>query len=422
MASHFSLVVGGGLAGLTTALSLHSAGLPCRVVDKARALTAAGVGINLQPQAVRELTELGLGDELAALGVPTAEMVHFDRFGNRIWAEPRGIAAGYRWPQYSIHRGALQMLLLRAVRERLGPDAVTMGIAFESCAETPDGLSVRLRDREGEVVETTADVLAGADGLHSAVRAWLHPEEGPLMSRGIRMWRGTVEAEPFLGGRTMIVAGTNAAAKFVAYPITPAIGGRTTVNWVAEVRMPDRGLVPDWTLPGRHSDVLPHFADWRFGWLDVPGLLRRTQEILEYPMVDRDPLASWGSGRVTLLGDAAHPMYPIGSNGGSQAIVDARVLAHSLATAPDPVAGLARYESERREPVNAILLANRGLGPDRVLRTVAERAPDGFTRIEDVLSAEELAEISASYLRTSTMDAETVNTRPSWDTSPSTVT
>lgn len=417
-----TLVVGGGLAGLTTALSLHAAGLPCRVVDKARALTPAGVGINLQPQAVRELTELGFGDNLAELGVPTAEIVHFDRFGNRIWAEPRGIAAGYRWPQYSLHRGALHMMLLDAVRERLGPEAVTTGVAFESCAETSDGLSVRLRDRAGEVVETTADVLAGADGLHSAVRAWLHPDEGPLTSRGIRMWRGTVEAEPFLTGRTMIIAGTNAAAKFVAYPITPTVDGRTTVNWCAEVRMPDEGLVPDWTLRGRLEDVLPHFADWRFDWLDVPGLLRHTEKILEYPMVDRDPLSSWGSGRATLVGDAAHPMYPVGSNGGSQAIIDARALAHYLAITPSPVAGLGRYEAERREPANAILLANRGLGPDRVLRTVAERAPDGFNRIEDVLSAEELAEIGASYRRISTLDAETVNTRPSWHTGRSVIT
>jgi 5-methylphenazine-1-carboxylate 1-monooxygenase len=391
------LVVGAGIAGLTTALSLHAAGIGCRIVDRARELTSAGVGINLQPHAVRELTELGLGDTLAEHGVATAELLFFDRFGNLIWGEPRGVAAGHRWPQYSIHRGTLQTLLLRAVRERLGPDAVTTGFAFAGYVETAGGVAVRLRSRDGAEQVVDADVLVGADGLHSSVRATLHPGEGPPVPSGVRMWRGTTENETFLTGRSMVAAGTNSAVKIVAYPITPTVDGRTVVNWVAEVRMPDDDLAADWTRRGRLEDVLPYFEDWRFDWLDVPGLLKRTDTILEYPMVDRDPLPWWGTDRVTLVGDAAHPMYPIGSNGGSQAVLDAAALARCLAGAPDPATALAGYEAERREPTNQILLANRELGPERILQLVAERAPHGFTRIEDVLSAAEIAEIGVAW-------------------------
>jgi 2-polyprenyl-6-methoxyphenol hydroxylase-like FAD-dependent oxidoreductase len=408
------LVVGAGIAGLTTALSLHAAGLGCRVVDKARELTTVGVGINLQPHAVRELTELGLEHELAELGVPIAELVFWDRFGTRIWGEPRGVAAGYRWPQYAVHRGALQMMLLRAVQERLGPDAVQTGLAFDDCAETAAGVSVRLRTRDGATVTTDADVLVGADGLYSAVRAHLHPNEGPPVGSGIRMWRGTAAGVPFLDGRTQVVAGSIATARMVVYPILPPRDGRTTINWVAEVRLPEAAPVRDWTTRGQLEDVLPHYAGWQLEWLDVPELIRRSEPILEYPMVDRDPLPWWGTSRITLVGDAAHPMYPVASNGGSLAVVDARVLAYHLATEPDVATALLAYENDRREPTTAILLASRGLGPDHVLHTVAERAPNGFTRIEDVLSAAELAQIGESLRTTTNADVTTLNERPTW--------
>jgi 2-polyprenyl-6-methoxyphenol hydroxylase-like FAD-dependent oxidoreductase len=410
------LIAGAGIAGLTTALSLHAAGITeCAVVDRARRLTTAGVGINLQPHAVRELTELGLGADLAAIGVPIAELAHYDRYGNRIWGEPRGLAAGYRWPQYAVHRGELHALLLRAVRDRLGAGAVTPGLAVEDFAETAGGVRVRLRGRRtGEAVERDADVLVGADGLHSAVRARLHPGEGPPVDSGIVMWRGTAVREPFLTGNTMIMAGSNSAAKFVAYPISPVAEGRTRINWVAEVRLPDRRLAADWTARGRLDEVLPHYADWRFDWLDVPALIRASDPILVYPMVDRDPLPRWGAGQVTLAGDAAHPMYPIGSNGGSQAVLDARLLAYHLATAPDAVTALAAYEDARRETVNAIVLANRGLGPERILRVVAQRAPRGFADIRDVLSEEELASIGDAYRSTTSTDVATLNERASW--------
>jgi 2-polyprenyl-6-methoxyphenol hydroxylase-like FAD-dependent oxidoreductase len=417
------LVVGAGIGGLTAALSLHAAGIEATVVEAAAELRPLGVGINLLPHAVRELTELGLGDELAATGIPTAEVIHFDRYGRRIWGEPRGRAIGYRWPQYSIHRGELQMVLVAAVRARLGATAIRTGCVFESFEDTGSGVRAALRERDtGEAVTLDADVLVGADGLRSRVRAQLHPDEPGPRWNGIRMWRGVIEGEPVLSGRTMVVAGSNTATKFVVYPISRRAeeSGRALLNWVAEVRLPDGGFderVIDWDRTGRLVDVLPHFADWRFDWLDVPAVLSATERILEYPMVDRDPLPCWGRGRVTLLGDAAHPMYPIGSNGGSQAIIDGRVLAYQLATAPDPAAddptaGLTAYERERLPTANAIVLANRDMPADRILHTVSERAPGGFERIEDVLTADELVAITADYTCTSFPDAEELNARP----------
>ncbi|MWA03451.1 flavin-dependent oxidoreductase [Actinomadura sp. LD22] len=413
------LIAGAGIGGLTTALSLHEAGIEALVVDSARRLRPLGVGINLLPHAVRELTELGLGGDLADIGVPTAEMVHFDRFGGRIWADPRGRALGYDWPQYSVHRGELQMALLDAVLSRLGKGAVRTGTVLEGFEQDGGPVRARLLDRASGAAETVpADVLVGADGLHSTVRARLYPDEPAPLWNGIRMWRGVTESEPFLTGRTLAVAGSNAAAKMVVYPISMRAErrGRALLNWVAEVRLEGdrRAGAADWNRKGRLEDVLPHYADWTFGWLDVPALLKGTAEILEYPMVDREPLDRWTFGRVTLVGDAAHPMYPIGSNGGSQAVLDARVLAYELARAADPGEGLLAYERERRETANAVVLACRDMPAERILRLVSERAPDGFAAIEDVLTAAELARLTGAYRRTSFIDAETLNGRPSY--------
>ncbi|AUX20358.1 hypothetical protein SOCEGT47_008260 [Sorangium cellulosum] len=413
------LIAGGGIGGLTAALSLHAAGVEAQVVEAAREIVPLGVGINLLPHAVRELTELGLADELAATGIPTAELVYYDRFGDRIWGEPRGIAAGYRWPQVSIHRGELQALLLAAVRRRLGASSVRTGLAVERHEQTGDLVRVALRDRaSGAIEEVVADVLVGADGIHSSVRAALHPGEGPPRWNGVQMWRGVTEAEPFLTGRSMIMAGSNLTAKFVAYPISrdAELRGRAAINWVAEVRVGEGASVApeSWTRRGRAEDVLPHFAAWRFPWLDIPALIAGAPAIYEYSMVDRDPLPSWGAGRVTLLGDAAHPMFPIGSNGASQAILDARALAFELATALTPEEALAGYEAERRPATSELVLANRAMGPERVLALVEQRAPHGFARIEDVLSREELEEIARGYKRTAGFLIAELNSRRSW--------
>ncbi|MEW2524802.1 flavin-dependent oxidoreductase [Streptomyces sp. NPDC047071] len=416
------LIAGAGIGGLTTALSLHAVGIDVRVVEPVDVLRPVGVGINLLPHAVRELTELGLGDLLAATGVQTADMVHYDRHGNRIWGEPRGLALGYHWPQYSIHRGALQMLLLDAVRQRLGERAVVTGTAFVRFLEDGNALRVVLRDvARGREHAVRVRALVGADGLYSTVRARLHPGEGPPRWNGIRMWRGVTEWHPVLGGRTVAVAGSNAHAKLVVYPISreAELRGRALLNWVAEVRFPpEPGAGPgsaDWNRGGRLSDVLPHYAGWRIGDLDVPALFAATRRILEYPMVDREPLPWWGKGPVTLLGDAAHPMYPVGSNGGSQAILDARVLARCLAlTDPDRAAGLRAYEEIRREATAALVLANRRMPADRFLAAVAERAPDGFERVEDVLTPAELGELEAAYRWTTGTDVAELNGRGSW--------
>jgi 2-polyprenyl-6-methoxyphenol hydroxylase-like FAD-dependent oxidoreductase len=420
-----AIVAGAGIGGLTTALSLHAAGMDALVIDSAPSLRPLGVGINLLPHAVRELTELGLGDELAATGIPTAEWVHFDRHGHRIWGFASGQQLGYHWPQYSIHRGELQMMLLAAVRARLGIGAVRVGTSFVSFADSPFDVEVRMRDRvSGTVSALRADVLVGADGLYSGVRAQLHPDEPPPRWGGIMMWRGLKEGDPFLSGRTVAVAGANANLKFVAYPVSRRAEeqGRALVNWVAEVRRPDWAAAADradWSRRGQASDVLPWFADWKFGWLDVPALIAGTPQILEYPMVDRDPLpfwgqgVPWGHGRVTLLGDAAHPMYPIGANGGSQAIIDARVLAYSLARAATPADGLAAYEMARRETVNAIVLACRDMPADRMLHRVSVRAPEGFDRIEDVLSPAELTAFDTAYRATTLQDVAELNARAS---------
>ncbi|WP_371780227.1 flavin-dependent oxidoreductase [Streptosporangium subroseum] len=418
------LIIGGGIGGLTTALSLHAAGIDCLVAESALELRPLGVGINLQPHAVRELIELGLGDELAKVGVPTSYQTYTDRFGGTILALPRGKYAGYNWPQYSIHRGELQMLLLSAVRERLGADAVRTGLSLEDfeqhTAGTAEftGVTASLRDaRTGELLNETADVLVGADGIHSTVRARLHPDDGPLMWNGIRMWRGTAEGDPFLDGTTLIVAGSMAVSKFVVYPISTPVRGRALINWVAEVAIAEPGplTAADWSRPGRLEDVLPHFAGWQLPFLDVPALISGSGRILEYPMVDKDPLPWWGTGRVTLLGDAAHPLYPVGSNGGSQAVLDARVLAMELAGAADPAAGLAAYEQDRRTATTKLVLAHRELPIEETIALVTERAPDGFDDIKDVLTSKELTDMAAAQQRITDMDIKALNDRSSWN-------
>jgi len=394
------LIAGAGIAGLTTALSLHAAGIEARLVDSAAELKPLGVGINLLPHAVRELTELGLGPALAATAIATAEQAHFDRHGNFIWSEPRGRGLGYTWPQYSVHRGELQMLLLAAVRERLGEQAVRTSATVTGFTERDGGVEVPLSCRQNEpLVPATADVLIGADGLYSAVRAQLHPDEPPPNGNGVMMWRGITEGPPFLSGATVAIAGSTNSVKFVAYPIARTGRGTVLINWVGEATT-------------EVSKGVAHFADWTFDWLDIPGLIARSPEILEYPMVDRDPLPFWGRGRVTLAGDAAHPMYPIGSNGGSQAIIDARVLARCLSRAATPEEGLAAYEAQRRETVNKIVLATRNMPVEHVLDMVSARAPDGFDRIEDVLSAAELAALKDAYRATSMPDVAALNARP----------
>lgn len=412
-----ALIVGGGIGGLTTALSLHAAGIDSQVIEAASSLRPLGVGINLQPHAVRELTELGLGDELAATGIPTSFMTFTDRFGGVIIALPRGRSAGYLWPQYSIHRGELQTMLLKAVLDRMGGSSVRTAVTFQDFSQDAEGVTVALRSG-GQVTHERFDVVIGADGIHSAVRARLHPSRDDLQGCGIHMWRGAVEGEPFMDDGTVLVAGSNATAKFVAYPISARARarGRALINWVAEVKMAEPGPVrdADWDRQGRLEDVIGHFAGWKHALLDIPAVIEGTERILSYPMVDKDPLDSWGQGRVTLLGDAAHPVYPIGSNGGSQAVLDARVLARCLAAADTPFDGLARYEAERREVTNALVLGHRTLPMEATIRLVTERAPGGFDDIAHVLTPQELADMAEAQRRITDIDVDELNHRASW--------
>ena len=410
------LVAGAGIGGLTLALSLHQIGVPVRVFEAVRELRPLGVGINVQPHAVRELDELGLLPQLDALGLRTAEVAYFSRHGQRIWSEPRGMDAGYHWPQFSVHRGSLQMLLYETVRARLGADAVRTRAAVEAWRETPGGIEIDLMDREAAVPAGTAkgDLLVAADGIHSAVRARLFPDEGAPCWAGVVMWRGVTRGPSFLTGRSMTMSGSR-AQKFVCYPIAHDGPGRSVINWIADMAFPPEHewRREDWNRRGDPADVLPYYADWRFDWLDIPAVIGGADRIFEYPMVDRDPLPRWSHGRVTLLGDAAHPMYPIGSNGASQAIVDARVLAREIARHGPTPGALAAYEAERRPATSEIVLANRADGPDLVLDLVAERAPDGFERIKDVLDTTELAAVAAGYKRVAGFDVATLNARPS---------
>jgi 2-polyprenyl-6-methoxyphenol hydroxylase-like FAD-dependent oxidoreductase len=403
MSSHPRIaVVGGGVGGLTLALRLHAAGIECRVFEAVPELTAVGVGINLLPHATRELGALGLLDELAAVAVTTRESVFFNRFGQHIYTEPVGTAAGYRWPQFSIHRGDLQAVLAAAVRERMGADALVTGHRCVRVDQDADGVTVHLARTDGTTVEHRADGVIGCDGIHSAVRRQLHPDEGAPVYSGYNMWRGVAVWEPILTGASMIRAGWLATGKLVTYPIRPDVdgSGRQLVNWVIEVETP-RHADRDWNRLGRVEDFIDRFADWHFDWLDVPGLIRASDTILEYPMVDQEPLDSWGTGRVTLLGDAAHPMVPRGSNGGGQAILDASALADALRTHESVPDAFAAYEALRLPATTAVVRANRANPPDAILREVYQRTGDRpFDRIEDVISGAELDEIIASYKRT----------------------
>ncbi|HEX5380404.1 MAG TPA: flavin-dependent oxidoreductase [Phenylobacterium sp.] len=404
------IVVGAGIGGLSLALSLHAAGIEAEVHEAVGELKPLGVGINLLPHAVRELTELGLADALAQRGIVTEALIYANKFGQEIWREPRGRFAGYDWPQYSIHRGVLQMLLAETVRDRLGPGAIRLGEAATGVSE--DGASVRFAGR----AEARGDVVVACDGIHSALRAQFYPQEGPPIWNRRVLWRGTSEAEPFLGGATMIMAG-HQDMKFVAYPIDPAAAarGRSLINWIAELRFPDtvEWRREDWNRPGVPADFLPRFETWDFGWLDVPSVIRSANSVYEYPLVDRDPLERWTFGRTTLLGDAAHPMYPIGSNGASQAILDARTLAWELATRPTVDGALEAYEAARRPTTTRIVLANRGNGPEQVMQLAEVRAPDGFSNVHEVITPEELEATAGEYKTLAGFDREALNARAS---------
>lgn len=396
------LIAGGGVGGLTFGLMLHQRGIPCTILESAPEVHELGVGINLLPTAVHELAALDLLPALDKVGIRTRELRYASRFGQIIWAEPRGTYAGYDMPQFSIHRGRLHGLLWRAAAERLGP-ALRTACRVTGFTQDANGVSAQLEN--GTTVQ--GDALVGADGIHSALRAIMHPEDGGVCWQGIEMWRGAVDWPVLWDGETMCIAG-DTRSKIVLYPIGPgATPGTRLLNWVVYARLADAGPSPpgrqDWHHQTNVDRILPHVAQFRLPFLDPAALLGASPEAGEYPMCDRDPLPWWTRGRVTLLGDAAHPMYPVGSNGASQAMLDARCLADLLAREA-PAAALAAYEADRLPKTATIVALNRKGGPERVIDFAAERAPNGFSDINTVATHEELANIVSGYAHVAGFD------------------
>jgi 5-methylphenazine-1-carboxylate 1-monooxygenase len=396
------IIVGAGIGGLTLGLALHAAGIPCRIFEATADIRAVGVGINLLPHATRELAALGLEADLARAAISTQDATFFNRFGQLIYQEPLGRAAGYEHPQFSIHRGDLQMILLEAFRARAGHDRLSTNHHCIAVEQDEGGVSVHFSDGPGGKDRSIVRgrVAIACDGINSAIRKQFFPGEGEPRYSGVNMWRGVTRWKPILSGASMVRAGWLSHGKMVIYPIRAAdADGLQLMNWVAEIETPVYRK-RDWNRPGSIDDFIGAFADWHFDWLDVPALIRAADSVLEFPMVDQDPLPRWSFGRVTLLGDAAHPMVPRGSNGAGQAILDARALTSALLDHGDPVAALAAYEKQRLEATTRIVLTNRSNPPDAILREVFQRTNDQpFGSIDDVISRDELVALSEGYKR-----------------------
>ncbi len=409
------IVAGGGIAGMTMALTCHQLELPVIVHESVKTIEPLGVGINLQPNAVRELFELGLESDLAEIGIQAKEWALVGKNGNDVWSEPRGLDAGYRWPQYSVHRGHLQMMLYRQVLKRLGPKAVISDSRLKGYNNDNDHVLAHFVDSDGKEQKVEGSILVGADGLHSSVRAQMHPNDGPPKWGGAVMWRGTTQAKPIRTGASFVLLG-KLEQRFVCYPISQPdpITGKAIINWIAE-------LTYDTSKEWGHSDwntqvpiekFINHFSDWSYEWLDVPQLIREASAVYEYPMVDRDPLTTWVDGRCVLVGDAAHVMYPVGSNGASQAIVDTRVLGSAFVKHGLDQTALLHYESLNLKEMNELVIRNRGAGPIGILGIVEERCGGVFDKIEDVIPRSEIEQYMSNYKAAAGFAIETLNNAP----------
>ena len=406
------LIAGAGIAGLSLGLTLHQIGLPFRIYESAPEIRPLGVGINLQPNAVRELFDLGLEAQLDAIGVRTRQLGFYSKFGHTIWEEPRGERAGYAWPQFSVHRGRLQMMLHDALVARAGADCIVTGARAKGFETGEDGATLILEDGR----RIPGDLIIAADGIHSALRAQMYPNEGAPIWDGRILWRATTQAPDYKGGGTMVMIGHD-SLRAVAYPISAADPetGLVTMNWIAEKRFDPSNdwRREDWNRAAKIEEFLPDFESWRFGWIDLPALITGADQVFEYPMVDRDPLPRWTEGRVTLMGDAAHPTYPVGSNGASQAIVDARVIGASLLAHGVTPAALEAYEAQIRPLTTAVGLANRkGGGPDAVLQMVEDICGGDFEKIDDVIPTADLAAHAARFKSIAGFSIAELNAKP----------
>ncbi|UGY13224.1 flavin-dependent oxidoreductase [Bradyrhizobium septentrionale] len=397
-----AIIVGGGIGGLTTALMLRSRGIACELYEQSETIRELGVGINTLPHAIRELAGLGLLDKLDDVAIRTFELFYLTRHGQQVWHEKRGLDAGHDVPQFSVHRGRLQGVIHQAVIDRLGADAIRTGCRLGSFTQDEGGVSAYFFDRAGSHVHTArGDILIGADGIHSKVREMLFPDEGGPCWNGLMLWRGATDWPAFLTGRSMIIAG-GLNAKAVIYPIAPGSSPASRLtNWAVLVRIGDGSSPPPrregWSNLGRRDEMMPYVTGFTIPQVDFTGLINATSEFWEYPCCDRDPLPCWSSGRVTLLGDAAHPMYPVGSNGASQAILDARCLADMLARAEHPRQALAAYERQRLPMTADIVASNRRGGPEGVIDAVEQLAPQGFTDVDTILNYEAREAIVRGY-------------------------
>jgi 5-methylphenazine-1-carboxylate 1-monooxygenase len=404
-------IIGGGIGGLTAALCLHEAGFEVKVFESVKEIRPLGVGINILPHCVRVLTNLGLQEKIAQSAIETSDLVYFNKFGQQFWTEPRGRFAGYKWPQFSVHRGVLQMILLDAVKERIGESCLHLNHHLSHFVQSEDQVTAHFIDKEtGEkLLESTANILIGADGINSEVRKQLNPDEGsPVYSENV-LYRGASKMKGFLNSTSMVMVG-HLGQKMVAYPIAnkPDEDGNYLINWVANLREGKSKLTArDWNREADKQRLVDIYKNWNFDWLNVPEMINLAEKVYEFPMSDRNPLDKWTEGRVTLLGDAAHPMYPIGSNGASQAILDADALCEALKSENTAELALSVYEAERLPATSSVVLQNRAKGPDQIMDMMEEWFPEGFS--EEQIPHEALKEVMDNYKKVAGFDINTLN-------------
>lgn len=396
------IIVGAGIGGLALSLALHKAGIAHEIIEAVPEIKPVGVGINLLPHAMAALNHFGVVEEMERRSVATKELCYYTRFGQFVNKEKRGRYAGYEMPQLSIHRADIHEVLLNAVRDRMGADKVQLGRRCVGVTQKADGALVHIQDDKGRSLpDLEGTIVVACDGVNSAIRKQMHPIEAVPRYEGTTMYRGVTRWKPFLTGASMVYLGTQKTGKLVVYPVRNDIDadGRQLINWVIELEQnPDEKLQRDWNRPAKVEDFIKNFENCSFDWLDIPAFLRASDVIFEYPMVDQEPLPFWTQGRLTLLGDAAHPMMPRGSNGSAHAVFDAITLAEILSSEQDPLLALKLYESKRLPVTSKVVLANRSISPDAILQVVEDRSGGKmFNKIEDILSDDEFKQWQDRY-------------------------